>query len=403
MNGGTRIPAVVCFSNLDWGYLRYRKQHLMERIARRTPVIYVNPPRAYKWRHPRRWGAVAAAAPGLRVYEPPVLPGMRESTRVRDLNYRMMAAALVRLLRPHTHPVLWIYSPHAAAFTQLLTPGLVVYDIADDYSVPTGSVLRGDSEARELEVLDRLERGLVPRADVVFCVSEPLRAKAMAAGARNVHLLPNGCDIEAYAEAPRPPRRSRYPLIGFVGTVAPRFDVELVHALARLRPDWRFEIVGPVSPLATVDASLSNLTWIGEVPYAEVPARIKNFDACVLPLRDIDYAYRSSPIQVFDYLAAGKPVVSSPVAQFEAWPSLVSIARGADGFAAALDEALRLDSVERQAQRRGFARQHSWDARVEAALAVVDGSARGDDDQQSPDGRLCHAPSSAPQDPDGQS
>jgi glycosyltransferase involved in cell wall biosynthesis len=367
---------VVCFSNLDWNYLRYRKQHVMERIARGTPVIYVNPPRAGKWRRPQRWGAVTTPGRGLRVYEPPVLPGIRASERIRSLNYELIAAAIRRMMRPETRPVLWIYSPHAARFTELLSPELVVYDMADDYSVPTGSEVRGEDEARELRTLDALERRLLDRADVVFCVSEPLRDKATAAGARNVWLLPNGCDIEKYADAPRPPRRPVRAVVGYVGTVAPRFDVELVQELARLRPEWSFEIVGPFSPLVTAGPSPSNLTWVGEVPYAEVPARIKTFDACILPLRDIAYAHRSSPIQVFDYLAAGKPVVSSSVAQFEAWPSLVSIACGASGFAAALDEAIRLDSVERQEQRRRFARQHSWDVRVATALTVIDEARR---------------------------
>jgi glycosyltransferase involved in cell wall biosynthesis len=131
-------------------------------------------------------------------------------------------------------------------------------------------------------------------------------------------------------------------------------------------------MIGPVSPLVTVGSSPPNVAWRGEVAYAEVPGRIKSFDACILPLREIEYSYRSSPIQVFDYLAAGKPVVSSPVAQFEAWPSLVSIACGAQGFAAALDEALGLDSVEKQEERRQFARQQSWDARVSTALAVIE-------------------------------
>jgi UDP-galactopyranose mutase len=372
MTERTRIPAVICFSNLDWSYLRYRKQHLMERIARHTPVIYVNPPRARKWRHPQRWGAITRPAPGVRVYEPPVFPGIRASEWIRLLNYRVIAAALDRMMRPDMRPVLWIYSPHAARFTELLSPRVVVYDMADDYSVPTGSAVRDEDEARELRTLDALERRLLRRADVVFCVSEPLRHKAAAAGARNVWLLPNGCDIESYEGAPTAPTRAARPRIGYVGTVAPRFDVELVQALARLRPDWLFEMVGPVSPLVTPGQSPPNLTWVGEVPYAEVPARIKGFDACILPLREIDYSYRSSPIQVFDYLAAGKPVVSSPVAQLEEWPSLVSIARSAPGFAAALDEALGLDTVEKQEERRQFARQQSWDVRVSTALPVIE-------------------------------
>jgi len=131
-------------------------------------------------------------------------------------------------------------------------------------------------------------------------------------------------------------------------------------------------MVGPVTPHVTLPAdNPPNLVWAGEVPYADVPATIKRFDACILPLREIEYSYKSSPIQVFDYLAAGKPVVSSPVAQFEAWPSLVTTARGAAGFAAALDEALGFDTAELQELRHQFARGESWDARARAALDTL--------------------------------
>jgi UDP-galactopyranose mutase len=375
MTADSRIPAIVCFSNLDWGYLRYRKQHLMERMARHTPVIYVNPPRAMKWRNPERWGEATALGDRLTVYEPAVLPGIRRSAQLRHLNYQMIAADLRRLLPSGARPVLWIYSPHAAPFAELLSPGLVVYDMADDYSVPTGRTLRDANEALELEALEALERRLLGRADVVFCVSEPLQRKASAAGATTGQLLPNGCDIDAYADVPPPPRRASRPVIGYVGTIAPRFDVELVHELAALRPEWSFEMVGPVSPLATrPEGGPGNIDWAGEVPYSQVPSRISRFDACILPLREIDYSYRSSPIQVFDYLAAAKPVVSSPVAQFEAWPSIISIARGALGFAGALDEALRLDTPARQEQRRQFARAQSWDLRASAAWNAIRGA-----------------------------
>jgi len=365
------IAPVVCFSNLDWDYLRYRKQHLMERIGRATPVIYVNPPRALKWKHPGQWGTVTDVAPGVRVYEPPVFPGIRWSP-LKAVNYRVIAAALRGMLPEGAKPILWIYSPHAARFTELLDSSLVVYDMADDYTAPTGATLRGGGERRELRALDRLERRLFGRADVVFAVSQPLRDKATAAGARHVRLLPNGCDIERYADRLREPRRIPRPVIGYVGTVAPRLDVELVRELARLRPEWSFEMVGPVTPHVTLPAdNPPNLVWAGEVPYADVPATIKRFDACILPLREIEYSYKSSPIQVFDYLAAGKPVVSSPVAQFEAWPSLVTTARGAAGFAAALDEALGFDTAELQELRHQFARGESWDARARAALDTL--------------------------------
>jgi UDP-galactopyranose mutase len=368
----TRLPPVVCFSNLDWNYLRHRQQHLMERIAGETRVIYVNPRRLPKSGRPQRWSAITWHGPALRVYEPPVLPGVTESERVQQFNHQVIASALRRMMPTGTRPVLWICSPHASPFTESLSPSLVVYDVADDDTAPPGPAGDDDDEARERRTQDALDQSLLLRADVVFCVSEPLREKAMAAGARNVYLLPNGCDIEAYADAPLAPKPSRRPKIGYVGTVSPRFDVELVQALAELRPTWSFEIVGPVSPLAAPpQPNPPNLAWVGEVPYAQVPARIKSFDACILPFREMASSHRSSPIQVYDYLAAGKPVVSSPVAQFEERPSLVSIARGAPGFAVVLDEVLDLDTVERHEHRRLFARENSWDARVAAALQVI--------------------------------
>ena len=153
---GDPLPPVVCFSNLDWGYLRYRKQHLMERIARSTDVVFVNPPRALKWRRPWTWGVTPNVRPRLQVFEPPVLPGMRRFAAIKEATYRIVAARLRAMLPRDARPIVWIYSPHAVRFLDLITPGLVVYDISDDYSVPTGLTVRGADEARELRVLDSL-------------------------------------------------------------------------------------------------------------------------------------------------------------------------------------------------------------------------------------------------------
>jgi UDP-galactopyranose mutase len=366
------VSPVVCFSNLDWGYLRYRKQHLMERIGPVMPVVYVNPPRAMKWRRPSRWGAVGAPVPGVRVYEPPVFPGIRRSGVLKELNYRVIARGVRTLLRGAAPPLLWIYSPHALRFTELLAARAVVYDIADDYTVPTGTAVRDEAEARELRLLDVLERRMLARADLVFAVSQPLHDKAIAAGARRVVLLPNGCDLDRYPEPAGPRARPVHPLIGYVGTIAPRVDVELVCDLARLRPAWSFEMVGPVSPPAVVPADApQNVVWRGQVPYDDVAPAIQRFDACILPLRDTPYAYHSSPIQVFDYLAAGKPVVSSPVAQFEAMPAVIRTARGAAGFAAALDDVLGVDTLEIARSRRAFAAGQSWATRASTALEAI--------------------------------
>jgi glycosyltransferase involved in cell wall biosynthesis len=155
--------------------------------------------------------------------------------------------------------------------------------------------------------------------------------------------------------------------IGYVGTLAPRFDVELVAAVAKARPDWVIELVGPLLPLVDISPlhALPNVELTGEIPFEDVPARLATFDVCLLPLREIDFAYYCSPIQVFDYLAAGKPVVSTPVGQLEGWDGLVHVVRGAQAFVNAVEQALGERTPEHVLRRRVFAARNTWDNRID--------------------------------------
>jgi UDP-galactopyranose mutase len=360
-----RAP-LVCFSNLDWGYLRYRKQHLMCRLARARRVVYVNPPRAAKWRLPHRWHRLTPIDGNLEIYDPLVLPGRRRSAFVTGLNDRLIAAGIRRRSRLDAPFVLWIYSPHALSFVDLLSPDLVVYDMADDCTVPSGPVVRDGVERREVERLRVLEGRLLERADLVLCASRPLADKARAV-ASEVHVVPNGCDFEAYDRVvPLPRPAGSRPRIGYVGTIAPRFDFDLALEIALRCPEWDVELVGPVTAGAAVHTAglPPNLRLAGAIPYRDVPARIRSFDVAILPLREIPFAYRSSPIQVFDYLAAGKPVVATPVTDLEPLTGLVATARGPAEFVGQIADALVTDSAGRIARRRRFARANSWDERV---------------------------------------
>ena len=364
-------PLIVCLSSTDWGFLRYRKQHLMERLSRHTTVVYVNPPRAVRaqeWPFRRR---TRRLSPTLWVHEPFVMPGMRRSSLAKQITYGWLAARLEQW-RHNRQCVLWLYSPHGLPFIDLLRPDRVVYDIADLHATPSGPQLRDDGERKEIEALAALERELLPRVDLALCVSEPL-VDWVGSRARRVSLVPNGCDWQRYIGAQPPSVTNPTPRIGYVGTLAPRLDVDLVAALARRRPDWTIELVGPtlsfvdVSPLR----SLPNVVLTGEMPFHDVPAKLASFDVCLLPLRDIPFAYYCSPIQVFDYLAAGKPVVSSPVGQLERWGGLVHVARGAEEFENKIDTALGERTTAHYSERRVFAARNSWDVRVTQVLSAL--------------------------------
>ena len=351
----------------------------MERLSRYVDVVYVNPPRAMKsseWPFRRRTRTLSDR---LTVHEPFVMPGMRRWPVCRRATYGWLAARLHRWCAER-EVVLWLYSPHGLPFIDLLRPDRVVYDIADLYATPSGKALRDEGERREIDTLARLERELLARADATLCVSEPL-VERVQGKSRRVVLVPNGCDWDRYRDdrselrtASSTTRGSQTPLrLGFVGTLAPRFDVELVAAMAQRRPEWTFELVGPTLPLVDVGplATLGNVVLRGEIPFEQVPATLATFDVCLLPLREIDFAYYCSPIQVFDYLAAGKPVVSTPVGQLERWGALVHIARGANDFIAAIERASRERTTQDVLQRRAFAAGNSWDARVQQVAGVL--------------------------------
>lgn len=366
-------PVIVCLSSTDWGFLRYRKQQLMERLSRHADVVYVNPPRAMKWREWPFRVRTRQLSPSLWVHEPFVMPGMRRSAIARRITYGWLATRLARWRKERPF-VLWLYSPHGLALVDLLTPDRVVYDVCDLHATPSGRTLRDEGERREIETLAALERALLARADITFCVSEPLVDRVGGHSTR-VHLVPNGCEWARYASLPPALKVSGRPRIGYVGTLAPRFDVELVAAVANARPEWLIELVGPVLPMVDVSplASLPNVELTGEIPFDDVPAKLATFDVCLLPLREIDFAYYCSPIQVFDYLAAGKPVVSTPVGQLEGWGGLVHVVRGADAFVNAIDAALNEVTPEHAARRRVFAACNSWDVRVAEIASALAG------------------------------
>lgn len=355
---------IVCLSSTDWGFLRYRKQQVMERLARHADIVYVNPPRAMKSREWPFRARTRQLSPSLWVHEPFVMPGMRISAIARQITYGWLAARLATW-RKNRQFVLWLYSPHGLALVDLLKPDRLVYDVCDLHTTPSGRALRDEGERREIEKLADLERALLAQADLTLCVSEPL-VEWVGQRARRVQLVPNGCEWPRYA-APRPSvRTSAQTRIGYVGTLAPRFDVELVAAVAKARPDWVIELVGPILPLVDISPlqSLANVELTGEISFEDVPGRLATFDVCLLPLREIDFAYYCSPIQVFDYLAAGKPVVSTPVGQLEGWGGLVHVVRGATAFVSAVEDALHERTFDHIVCRRVFAARNTWDVRV---------------------------------------
>jgi glycosyltransferase involved in cell wall biosynthesis len=235
--------------------------------------------------------------------------------------------------------------------------GRVIYDCMDDISAFT-------TESRSDD-----ERQLMQTADLVVVTSAALEREARK-HAKNVALIRNGCDYELFARTQigGGPRK----VIGYYGAISDWLDIPLIAALARRRPEWDFLLIG-----ATYGANLlplgdlPNVTLPGEKPYAELPEWLSVMDVCIIPFKRIPLTEATNPVKVYEMLAAGKPVVSTPIPEVAALAPLVRLASDAQEFEREILAAFADENIE---PRRAFAREQTWEKRYDefrsAAIAL---------------------------------
>lgn len=236
-------------------------------------------------------------------------------------------------------PIVWYYTPMSLPFSDHLDPATVVYDCMDELSA-----FRGAPPA----LLER-ERALLGRADVVFTGGHSLY-EAKRHRHRNVHAFPSSVDVahfrQARARLPEPADQASipHPRIGHYAVLDERLDTDLVAAIADARPDWQLVLVGPVVKID--EAALPrrpNLHYLGGKRYEELPAYLSGWDAAFMPFALNESTRFISPTKTPEYLAAGKPVVSTPVTDVVRTygeRGLVHIADTPAGFVAALEQIL---------------------------------------------------------------
>jgi glycosyltransferase involved in cell wall biosynthesis len=364
-------PLLLCLSHLRWDFVFQRPQHLLTRAARDHDVVFfeepvfkpgVSAPRLE--RHPVPEGVSVAV---------PLLPeGMAgDAVAVADAQRAMLDG----LLAPEAgrRLIAWFYTPTAMEFAGHLAPDVTVYDCMDELSA-----FRGAPPG-----LLRLEQALLDRADLVFTGGRSLYEAKRDRHPR-VFCFPSSIDAahfgQARARRPDPADQAGIPRprIGFFGVVDERMDLDLVRALAERRPDWRFVMIGPV---AKIDPEalprLPNLHWLGGKSYADLPAYLSGWDAGFMPFALNESTRFISPTKTPEFLAAGLPVVSTPildVVRDYGEAGLVEIAEGPAAFADALARALSRPRTEwLKAVDRRLA-EISWDRTWEEMRREVSGA-----------------------------
>jgi len=368
-------PTLLCFSHLRWDFVFQRPQHLMSRFAREMEVVFWEEPmEAGRRETPFLKVRQAQGFPNVRVVTPYLPEGMDEAAR---------EAALERLLEAHSSAlsrplIAWYYTPMMLPFSRGLDASVVVYDCMDELSKFRFAPER---------LLD-LEAELIERAALVFTGGASLY-EAKKHRHPSVHCFPSSVDREHFARArrelPQPADQAglKRPRLGFYGVIDERFDIDLLRQVADMRPDWSFVMVGPVVKISEEELPrAANIHYLGGKTYDELPAYLSGWDVALMPFALNESTEFISPTKTPEYLAGGKPVVSTPVrdvvrtyGQLEG----VHIACDAEGFVRCCDKALAQarEGGEWLAEADLMLSSASWDT-TQARMAGLVAEAMGE-------------------------
>ena len=376
---------IVCLGFAEWNSeVPTNQHHLMTRLSERTPVLFIE---SIGLRRPtlsardlRRMShrLVRGLRPlrrsgNVHVLTPTVVP-YHQSAPVRRLNEAVLRETVRRATRRvgFERPVLWAYVPQALGLIDVLRPRLVVYHCVDDIAA---------HDRVDTTTFRNAEQEFVRVADVVIASSEPLRAR-LSQLVDDVRLMTNVADTEAFSRAldpgPIDPDLDRLPRprIVFVGAVSNiKFDVELVCELARQRPSWSIVLVGPAGlgdPRTDVSKlrACPNVHLLGTRPHDQLPSLLRGADAAIIPYRINALTSSVFPMKVYEYLAAGLPVVATPLPALSGVEGIDTAADGTE-TARVLERLLDADTPQMRRRRSELASGHSWDARIAEIDDVV--------------------------------
>lgn len=376
---------IICVSSLDWSAHWTSKQQIMHRLAETNRVLYVEEPVTALAplkvpSHWKRWKAVAPrlrkAQPGLWVLTPPPLPPFGNMYPwINRANQRLLAGYVNWAVREigMRDPVLWTYLPGSCDLIDHVRPAAVVYHCVDEHSAFPGFI--------KPEVVKAYDDALTRRADLVLTSAENLRLSREGLNP-NIHHIRHAADVRHFATAldlkvaiPADIALIPRPRIGVVGVHDERLDTAAIEALSAADAAWQIVLVGPVVP-GDVDEerlrSLPNLHFLGGKPVSELPAYLKALDVALIPYRLNELTRNIFPLKLYEYLAAGLPVVAAALPELAPHSDMAAPAATPAEYPALVRQALASDSPAARAARSAAVAGETWEARVEEISGLVE-------------------------------
>lgn len=385
--------SVICFAGEDWWYHHpHSKNHIMKRLARENRVMFVNSISmglpsvrsadffAKIRRKLRSYAKFVRRSPeGILVVTPIVTPffGSR-SGRALNQFLLIVQIRLLMALFGFSRPVLWVAIPTARDVVGRLGEQELVYQVSDKYEA------NHMDHATKSDLIASLHRDMLARADIVYYSGRKLFEEAIEFREKS-RLLEQAVDFEHFASTtagehrvPADVAAIPKPLLGYFGAIeAWLVDQKLVAYVAEKRPDWHWVFIGLKSRELDIER-LPNVHFLGSRNYSDLPAYASRFDVCVLPwVTDNEFVSYGSAIKVREYLATGKPVVMTPLYEYEPLDGILRIARSYDHFIELVEAALEDRDPVARAVRQAAVRDKTWDVRTEEVSRAIEAIAPG--------------------------
>lgn len=369
----TLSPHIISFAAVNWDFPLIGRTRMLTEAWLRVgqPTTFIEPPHSYRSYLSRLIGGGERTPPVVIRPRPTRYP-VRWWTRMSPARLRKMmregGAALRRRLERRLRPseaVATVVTPIWMPWVEAAGFGGVIYDCIDDLAVhaPDPAMRR---------ILISWERELVGRCAGAVVTAETLAEGLRAIDSRlRIEMIRNGVDADAFRErslkSTRPadlPSKSKT-IIGFVGALYEWIDFDLIAHAARALPDVEFVFIGPSNDDSAVEriSRLSNICFLGPRPYESVPAYVAAFDTCWVPFKAGDITAAANPVKIYEYLALGKPVITTAVADPASFNGLVGVGRTPEEIVSLLQSSLASEAKDAET-RVQFARENSWDARA---------------------------------------